>query len=105
MNNLEYLQNLSAEELAEWLDEHGQFDGAPWMDWFNKKYCSKCKPIKCKIEGTSLGITPLYPDREIECSYCELERKCKFFPEFDEAPDNKEIIKMWLLKKRMKGDL
>ena len=34
--------------------------------------------------------------REFPCSYCELNGNCKFFPDLDEAPDNKMIIKMWL---------
>lgn len=105
MTNLDYLQNLTVDEFAEWLDEHGQFDGSPWMDWFNETYCKKCESIKCKINSTNIGITPLYPDREIDCAYCELEHKCKFFENLEDVPDNKEVIKMWLLKNNKKEDL
>lgn len=35
-------------------------------------------------------------EREFPCSYCELNGNCKFFPDLDEVPDNKKIIKMWL---------
>jgi hypothetical protein len=105
MTNLEYLQSLPINKFAEWLDEHGQFDGSPWMDWFNETYCKKCESIKCKIKSTNIGITPLYPDREIDCAYCELEHKCKFFENLEDVPDNKEIIKMWLLKSYKEEDL
>lgn len=98
MTNLEYLKSLSLKEFAEWLDEHGQFDGSPWTGWFDKNYCKKCESIKCKIESTNIGITPLFPEREIDCAYCELEHKCKFFPELKEVPDDKTIIEMWLNK-------
>jgi ATP-dependent helicase/DNAse subunit B len=43
-----------------------------------------------------LGITPFSYSGEIECTYCELENKCRFFQELDDVPDNKEMIKMWL---------
>ncbi len=105
MTNLDYLQNLTVNEFAEWLDKHGQFDDSPWMNWFNEKYCKKCDSIRCKIESTNIGITPLYPAREIDCAYCELEHKCKFFENLEDVPDNKEIIKMWLLKNNEKEDL
>ena len=29
MNNYEYLKSLTIDELADWLDKYGQFDGAP----------------------------------------------------------------------------
>ena len=33
---------------------------------------------------------------EVDCTYCELNNHCKFFPQIAEIPDNKEVIKMWL---------
>ena len=82
------LKTKNIDEFAEWLDKHGQFDGSPWMKWYDENYCKKCEPIMCH-----------YPDSKVEfpCSWCELNNnKCKFFPQLDEAPDNKKIIKMWL---------
>ena len=99
MNNFEKLKSMTVSELADWLDKYGQFDGSPWMDWFNEKYCSKCEPIKCTIKDSDkVGIKPLWIERLIECSYCELEHKCKFFEELEDIPDNKETIKMWLMQ-------
>ena len=96
MTNFEILKAKSIDELAEWLDENGQFDGAPWTEWFDVNYCKKCDPITCKVKSTSIGITPLFPEQEIDVSYCELEKKCKFFPDSEGIPDMKDIIKLWL---------
>lgn len=97
MTNLEYLQMLPIDAFAEWLNKNGQFDGSPWMDWFNNKYCKNCEPIVCnEVEHQDeLGLKPPWLSDTIECAYCELEKKCKFFKEFDEAPDNKKIIELW----------
>ena len=87
MTNYEQHVSFSLEELAEWIAEYGQFDGSPWMTWFNETYCNKCESIKCR-----------YPDgkRDFECAYCEWEKKCRFLPELKEPPSCKEIITLWL---------
>lgn len=102
MTNLEKIKGMPIDELAEWLDKNGQFDTAPWSEWFRKKYCDNCESIKCTfvVAKEKLDITPFY-DSTIECAYCELAdesgvRKCRFFPEFDKVPNNKATIKMWL---------
>ena len=87
MNNFERLKAMSVEKLAEWLDENCQFDDSPWMKWFDEKYCQNCEPIMCHYEGST---------REFSCAWCELNDKCKFFPDMNEAPDHKTIIKLWL---------
>lgn len=81
------IQSKNIEEFAEWLDKYGAFDGSPWIKWFDKKYCSKCDSIVCHYEESK---------REFLCSWCELHDGCQFFPKMIEAPDNKQIIKMWL---------
>lgn len=88
MTKFDRFKDMNMNEFAEWLDKNGQFDGSPWMKWFDENYCKKCEPIMCR-----------YPDSKVEfpCSWCELnDHKCKFFLELTTAPDNKEIIKMWL---------
>ena len=87
MNNFERLKSISVEELSKWIDTLGQFDNSLWITWFDQKYCKSCEDIICKYEDG---------EREFPCSYCELNGNCKFFPDFDEVPDNKKIIKMWL---------
>lgn len=87
MNNWAKLKNMSTEDLAEWLDQYGQFDNSPWMSWFDEKYCKNCESIMCHYEDNT---------HEFPCSYCELNGSCKFFPDLDEVPGNKMIIKMWL---------
>ena len=97
MNNFERLTSMSLEDLAEWLDKNGSFDDSPWLNSFNEKYCEKCEPIECQYTDAKekLGITPFY-DETIECAYCEIYNKCRYFENAEEAPDNLEMIKLWL---------
>ena len=99
MTNYRNLKNMNIDELAKWLDEYGQFDNSPWAEWFDTIYCKKCDPITCKVKGTNIGIAPLFPEQEIDVSYCELYNKCKFFKQLDDILTNKDIIKMWLKSK------
>lgn len=87
MTRFEEFKNMDIETLSKWINEHGQYDGSPWSQWFDRTYCQNCKDIICH-----------YPDspHEFPCAWCELNDKCKFFPEMDEQPDSKEIVKMWL---------
>lgn len=97
MTQFDKLKLMNTDEFAEWLDENGMFDGSPWMNWFDKNYCQKCESIKCKYTDAveKLDIFP-FNDNSIECAYCELEHKCKYFPDMEEVPDMKYIIKLWL---------
>ncbi len=92
MNNFEKLKSMTVSELADWLDKYGQFEGSPWIEWFDKNYCKKCEPIKCKVDEKNA----FFPGHTVDCAYCELEHKCKYFPELKEVPDDKTIIEMWL---------
>lgn len=98
VTNFENLKKMSLEDLAEWLDENGVFDGSPWSEFFNKEYCEKCEAIKCNYVDAkeTLGIQLFSYGDSIECAHCEIYGKCKFFPEFDDVPDNKTVIKLWL---------
>lgn len=90
MTVFENIKNNSIDELAEWLDEYCTFDTAPWWKWWDENYCDKCEP--------EIGHMMAF-GKELECKYawCELNHKCKFFQEMEEIPDNKQIIKMWLM--------
>ena len=103
MTNFEYIKSMSLEKLAKWLDEYGLFDGSPWQSWFNKRYCKNCESIECKYEVSKekLGIELFSEDDTIECAFCELAdengvKRCRFFPELDDIPDNKKIVEIWL---------
>ena len=78
---------MDVNQFAEWLDKYCAFDESPWIKWFDELYCKKCESIMCHYEDNK---------NEFPCSYCELEDKCRFFPDLDGVPDNKMIIKMWL---------
>ena len=98
MNNFESLKSMSVEDLAAWLDQNGIIDNSPWFEDFNKKYCVNCEPIICKYEDAekALGFKPMFEDDEIECAYCEIYNKCRYFEDRDEVPDGKEMVRLWL---------
>ena len=88
MTRFKKLNTMDIDALAEWLDKYVQYDGSPWCEWFDENYCKNCEYIMCH-----------YPDSECEfpCAWCEInDYKCKFFPDMDEQPDSREIVKMWL---------
>lgn len=87
MTNFESIKTKNIDELAEWLDKYGNFEYSPWLEYFNNSYCSDC------LSETTYSS---YFERNIDCCWCELNTKCKFFPNFEEAPNNKQMIKMWL---------
>lgn len=97
MTRFEQFKNMDIEALAEWICENGQFDGSPWMTWWDEKYCQKCEPVMCHYTEAKekLGFEPFY-EKDVECAYCELEGKCRYFLDWEERPDIKDIVKMWL---------
>lgn len=88
MTNYENIKSKHIDELAEWIDSYGNFEKSPWINWFDKNYCSKCEPEIAYLE---------YIGKECECAWCELHcDKCKYFKDLEATPDNKQMIKMWL---------
>ena len=87
MRMVDKIKSKSIDEFAEWLDEHGAFDGSPWINWWQENYCNKCEPEIVKT---------LIFEKESKCCWCELHDKCKFFQDMNDVPTNKDIIKMWL---------
>lgn len=87
MTVFDNFKNKNIDELVDWLDEYGAFDNSPWTKYFDNNYCSECESEYAYIEEFN---------SERECSYCELNNKCRFFQDLDDTPDNKQIIKMWL---------
>lgn len=97
MNNFEKLRSMSIDDLASWLDENGIIDHSPWLEHFSDKYCAKCDPVMCKYEdvGKLLDFEP-FDDDCVECAYCEIYKKCRYFEEQDNVPDGAEMVKLWL---------
>lgn len=91
MTVYENLCSKNIDELAEWLDKYGMFDGSPWLKYWDENYCQKCESVDVYVPEL---------DRELKCAWCEVHNdKCKFFQDMEETPDNKQIIKMWLESK------
>ena len=106
MNNFENLKKMSLEDFTDWLDKNGQFDDSPWSDWFSKKYCDNCESIEISDAEAKekLGFS-LYEwfGIDTECAFCELadesgKKRCRFFQDLDDIPDNKKVIEMWLIE-------
>lgn len=87
MTIFESINSKNIDELAEWLDKHGMYDGSPWTIWWDKNYCQKCE--------SEYMYSAIF-DKEIECGWCEKHKKCRYFQDRDDIPDSEEIIKMWL---------
>lgn len=95
MTIFETIKNKSIDEYVEWLSVSCcNFDSAPWWNWWDDNYCKKCEPEIVYVESLTKDIDS---DKKMECGWCELNGKCKFFKEMDEIPDVKQIIKMWLM--------
>lgn len=88
MKVFDSIKNKNIDELAEWLDEHCDFDGALHWKWWDENYCKKCEPIETN--------SPNFFGYPAECAYCEINNNCRFFKDMEDIPDNKQIIKMWL---------
>jgi len=95
MTNFERIKSMTIDEMAEWLDKNLVFDGSEAMTRFNERYCSKCEPIVGKPESFN---------KEVEYCYCELEDKCKFFPNEDGSPSFAFICKLWLMEEEKKKE-
>ena len=83
---------MSLDELAQWLDQNGEFDGSPWLKYFEKNYCSNCESIKGEVFFP--GDTK---PTEVEFAYCEANKLCKFFEGIGHDVDNLHMIKLWLV--------
>ena len=87
MKNVDKIKSKNIDELAEWLDTYCYSEDAPWLKWWNDKYCNNCPAEIGKYVGS---------DKEMEFAWCELHDKCKFFQDMDGVPSCKDIAKMWL---------
>ena len=83
----EKLKEMSIDDFAEWLDSCGLFEDSPWLNWWNEKYCNKCE---------SEFVYSDFFKKRVECAWCEVKGKCKFFPDLPDIPPSKEIVKLWL---------
>lgn len=87
MTIFENIKTKNMDEFVEWLYSNFDIDSAPWVNWFDNNYCSKCDHITAYIKDYQ---------RDMNFAWCEIYEKCKFFPELDGSPDSKQVIKMWL---------
>lgn len=87
MTVFDSIKNKNIDELAEWIDEHCNFDDALHWKYWDENYCNKCEPITA---GTNVFGYPL------KYAPCEITGNCKFFKDAKDIPNSKQVIKMWL---------
>lgn len=87
MKIIDVIKSFTTDEMADFLDKYTAMGDTPWEDWFDENYCNKCMP---EISPDS------YYCGYVDCAYCELHNNCKYFPEMNETPSYKQVIKMWL---------
>lgn len=87
MTVFESLKTKNIDELARWINKKDTLSDYPWIRWFDKNYCRKCETVFAIVEPF---------DHECECAWCEAHKKCKYFQDMVDIPNNEEIIKLWL---------
>ena len=100
-NNFEHIKSLNVDEFAQWLLDNGKIESGEWEKWFDREYCQNCESTILNGEKEikeKLGIDSLFFDKSIICNYCEINKKCKYFPHLDDIPNGLDIIKFWLQK-------
>lgn len=73
----------------DWINEYGQFDNSPWMKWFDQHYCNNCESLTVIVKNLS------GKNKQVKCSFCELNDFCSNFPVLGHTPNNKDIIGLW----------
>lgn len=89
-------KDATPESIAEFLDCNGMWDNSPWLNWWDKQYCSKCDTVEltnCQAKEL-LGIESPFEGVNLVGSFCEVYKKCRYTD--DHEPTSKEIIEAWL---------
>jgi hypothetical protein len=93
MTLYEKLIGLNKEDLAKEIHEMWRENREePWTEWFCERYCTCCAPVYEKNPFTGED----YQDDAYLCSYCELNGRCRHFPELNEVPSDEKMILIWL---------
>ena len=93
MTVFENISSKNIDELVEWLDKNGAYEGNPWSRWFDKNYCRKCEAVTAKSTTDHYGD---YWSGEHEFAWCELHGNCRYFQDMKKTPNRKQTIRLWL---------
>lgn len=75
------------DKLAQLLEYNSQQGCPDWMEWFEVNCCSQCEPIEFEVNGNIFEDTPCYVKNH----------KCPYISGNKSYPDDKDIIKLWLM--------
>lgn len=87
MTVFEKIKSMDINEFAKWFSENCVHDGDPVITWWDNKYCKNCE---------SEIVHVIEDGREMECAWCEVHDKCRYFTHMDKTPEFDEITKLWL---------
>ncbi len=87
MRVFDNIKSKDIDQFIDWIDENFAYDTAPYMCWFDNNYCKRCQAEK---------VYDVDYNKDMEYAWCEVTGKCKFFQDMSEAPNTKQIIKLWL---------
>ena len=87
MTAFERIKQMDIDEFAKWFNDNCTHDDDPVIRWWNHTYCNVCEPEISRFA---------YSDEDMEFCWCELHDKCRFFQDMDNAPDNMQMVKLWL---------
>ena len=86
MSIFDCMKNMTIDEMVDYLDKNWTTDNAPWISWWDEHLCNGCEPI--------YKDTELYDN--VEFTWCEINKNCRFFSDMNSVPDNKMMIRVWL---------
>lgn len=93
MNVFEKIKSMNIDEFTEWFSKNHIDAIDQSMEWWNNTYCSKCESeIVYVPDDTSENTWRT----ECEVAWCEVNDNCKYFQDLDDAPDYKQIVRLWL---------
>lgn len=84
MKRIDKFKSMSVDEIAEYIATNWIHDNDPVITWFDNEYCNQCSSIIID---------------NVEYAWCEVHKKCPYFPKLDSVPDNVQMIKLWLESK------
>lgn len=86
MTIFEKINSMNIDEMASWLSCLSYYDDTLWLSWWEDTFCKDCYAEMVQIEE----------GKWIPCTWCELNDKCRCFPEIDDIPSDEDVIRMWL---------
>ena len=80
MRRVDKIKSLPIDKFAKYLATEWSHDNDPVIRWFDDKYCNDCESVMTE-DG--------------EYAWCEVYKKCKYFPDLDKVPSYEDTFRFW----------